>query len=267
MIVRASVRFGNYDYLIDFRFQTDGQIKVASGSTGIVQAMMSEHKNAAEPGAQSDVYGRFVDDYIIGVNHSHYFSFRFDLDVDGVANSFEMAKLKQVMLPEENSRRSIWVPEPVIAKRESDAMIRKNINKPAVWRFINPSATNANGYNTAFQIAGGMTARTLLSEDDMPRMRAGFINNDLWITPYAPDEIYAAGLYPTESKPGMGLPKWTAADRSIENTDIVAWYTMGMHHVVRAEDWPVMPILWHDVVLRPFDFFNENPAMTSGLAP
>ena len=35
----------------------------------------------------------------------------------------------------------------------------------------------------------------------------------------------------------------------------------GMHHVVRAEDWPVMPVLWHEFELRPFDFFDHNPAM------
>jgi primary-amine oxidase len=54
------------------------------------------------------------------------------------------------------------------------------------------------------------------------------------VTPYQPDELYAAGPYPTQSQPGEGLPKWTAANRRIESTDIVVWCTMGMHHVVRA---------------------------------
>jgi primary-amine oxidase len=44
------------------------------------------------------------------------------------------------------------------------------------------------------------------------------------------------------------------ANRPIENTDIVAWYTVGFHHVPRAEDWPVMPVMWHDFVIGPFDF-------------
>jgi primary-amine oxidase len=68
-------------------------------------------------------------------------------------------------------------------------------------------------------------------------------------------------MYPTLSRPGAGLPQWTAANRSIEDTDIVLWYTLGMHHVVRAEDWPVMPVAWHSFELRPFDFFSENPAL------
>jgi primary-amine oxidase len=49
--------------------------------------------------------------------------------------------------------------------------------------------------------------------------------------------------------------------RDIEATDIVAWYTIGFHHVRRAEDRPVMPTAWHDFELRPFDCFPQNPAM------
>jgi primary-amine oxidase len=107
----------------------------------------------------------------------------------------------------------------------------------------------------------GHNVHTLLSDDDYPRRRAGFIDHHLWVTPRVADERYAAGTYPTLSRPGEGLPAWTAADRSIMDTDIVLWYTMGMYHVVRAEDWPVMPVVWHSFELRPFDFFDGNPAL------
>lgn len=92
-------------------------------------------------------------------------------------------------------------------------------------------------------------------------MRAGFIDHHLWVTPYSARERYAAGEYPTLSEPGEGLPQWTRTNRSIDRTDLVLWYTMGMHHLVRAEDWPVMPVLWHEFELRPFDFFDRNPAV------
>jgi primary-amine oxidase len=161
--------------------------------------------------------------------------------------------------PEPTLRKSLWVVEPEAAKTESQA--QRGMHEPALWRFVNPGQKGPLGYPVSYQIRGGHSAESLLSEDDFPQKRAGFIRHALWVTPYTPDELYAAGDFPTQSRGEDGLPTWTKANRPIENTDIVAWYTVGMHHVVRAEDWPVMPLLWHDFEIRPFDFFARNPAL------
>jgi len=41
----------------------------------------------------------------------------------------------------------------------------------------------------------------------------------------------------------------------------VLWYTLGFHHVPSAEDWPVYNLGWNSVTLKPYNFFDENPAM------
>ena len=92
--------------------------------------------------------------------------------------------------------------------------------------------------------------------------RGAFMTRHLWVTPFAADERFPTGEYPNQHPGGAGLPEWTKADRSIENKDIVGWYTLGFHHVVRLEDWPVMPVLWHDFLIRPANFFEKNPALT-----
>ena len=43
--------------------------------------------------------------------------------------------------------------------------------------------------------------------------------------------------------------------------DLVVWLNIGMHHLTRAEDLPVMPIVWHSFKLRPFNFHDRNPAL------
>ncbi|MEJ7894040.1 MAG: hypothetical protein WKF94_15525 [Solirubrobacteraceae bacterium] len=57
------------------------------------------------------------------------------------------------------------------------------------------------------------------------------------------------------------MPKWTAADREIADRDVVVWHTFGAHHVVRPEDWPVMPVTHIGFKLKPSGFFDGNPAL------
>jgi primary-amine oxidase len=273
LVARAAAVLGNYDYVFDWVFQQDGTIRVAVGATGIAEAKMVAQPDAgpADPndptiGANSmpepaDTYGRFVARNVVAVNHDHYFAFRLDLDVDGPENTLVVDRLVPRTLPKDHPRRSIWVREPASARKESEGMLDMDMHHPALWRVTSRERTNHVGYPTSYQLMPAMSAMTLLSPDDYPRRRAGFIDHQLWTTPYRREERYAAGNHPTLSEPGQGLPAWTKANRSIEDTDVVLWHTIGMHHLVRAEDWPVMPVMWHSFELRPFDFFDRNPAL------
>ena len=81
------------------------------------------------------------------------------------------------------------------------------------------------------------------------------------MTPHADDERYPAGEYPNQHPGGAGLPAWTATDRAIVETDVVLWYTLGVHHAARLEDWPVMPTARAGFMLLPDGFFDRNPAL------
>jgi primary-amine oxidase len=83
----------------------------------------------------------------------------------------------------------------------------------------------------------------------------------LWVTPFNPAERYPAGDYPNQNPGPDGLPAWTRADRPVEDTDVVLWYTMGSHHIPRLEDWPVMPAEKIGFMLKPVGFFERNPAL------
>jgi primary-amine oxidase len=269
LVLRTAAVIGNYDYMLDWRFEQDGSIRVAVGATGIIETKAVKSKGAGAHGmsdaagtAADDAYGHFVGENTVGVNHDHFFSFRLDLDVDGQNNTFVEHRLKQKLLPAATHRKSIWVAEPMVARTEADAMLDIRMDKPSMWMFINPNVHGPLGYPTGYEIMPGATAASLMDPDDGPQRVGAFSNHQLWVTPYRPDEIYASGLFPTMGKGDDGLAVWTKANRAIENTDIVAWYTMGFHHVPRAEDWPVMPVMWHDFVIRPYDFFPQNPELT-----
>jgi Cu2+-containing amine oxidase len=68
-------------------------------------------------------------------------------------------------------------------------------------------------------------------------------------------------VYPYQHPGGAGLPEWTAADRPVTDTDIVLWHTVGVTHFCRPEDFPVMPVEYAGFTLKPFGFFDTNPAI------
>jgi primary-amine oxidase len=262
LVLRSVSTVGNYDYIFDWVFRQDGTIRVLVGATGMEQVKAVRSKTVTDDVDGHDTaYGRMVAEHTVAPNHDHFFCFRLDLDVDGRNNSFLAGRLKTERLGGENPRKSIWVMDSVIATHESAAKRRISLEKPVLWRVINPGVHGPVGYPVSYQLKPGANAVSLLSQDDPVQQRAGFTNYHLWVTPYHPLEQYAAGTYPNQSKGGDGLPAWTSADRPINNTDVVLWYTVGFHHVVRAEDWPVLPTSWHEFQLRPFDFFTRNPAI------
>lgn len=260
LVLRSAGLIGNYDYYFDWIFQQDGSIRVAVGATGIIETRPVDAESA---GTHGDVekYGQLVAKNTLGVNHDHFFSYRLDLDVDGQDNSFMVHRLVEKKLPEGSPRKSIWVAEPLTAKCESDAMMDIRLDQPTMWLVVNPNVKGPLGHPTGYEIMPGATAASLMDPEDGVQKAGAFSAHQLWVTPYRPEERYAGGTYPISSKGTDGLAAWAKANRKIENTDIVAWYTVGFHHVPREEDWPVMPVMWHEFVIRPFDFFKQNPVL------
>jgi primary-amine oxidase len=204
--------------------------------------------------------GTLVAPNLVAVNHDHYFNFRLDLDVDGSGNTFHHDVYTPVTLPKESSRRSIYVVEPRVPATEKPAQLDRG-HAPSKIRVANEERTNRVGNAVSYEVLVANHARLLLDPADWPARRARFLQHDVWVTPYTATERYAGGEYALGSRGDDGLAVWTARDRPIRNQDIVVWVNLGMHHLTRAEDLPVMPMVWHSFKLRPHNFFDRNPAI------
>lgn len=277
LVVRMATAIGNYDYLFDWVFNDAAEIEVRVGATGIDALKGVASRSMTDAGAAEDTrHGTLVAPNLVAVNHDHYFNFRLDLDVDGAANSFNQDVYRRVAMPAGSPRRTMYVVEPHVAETEKAAQIDTGRGHgqepgpgagdgdgdgPVKFRVINESKKNAVGNPASYEILLANHARLLLDPEDWPAKRARFLQHDVWVTPFDPAERYAAGDYVFESKTAGGLPAWTAHDRAIRNQDIVVWVNLGMHHLTRAEDLPVMPTIWHSFKLRPHNFFDRNPAI------
>lgn len=262
LVVRFVTVVGNYDYMMDWVFAQDGSIELKVGAGGViaVKGVSSDTAQGAKAKAET-IYGPLVDHKLAGVMHQHFFNVRLDMDVDGTQNS--VVELNRKLVPANiGLRRSGWTYEENLFEREHEAFSHGGHHHHSQLLVVNTSRKNKLGYPTGYQVETHGNEQVLMTSQDSALQRAAFVGRELWVTPYSPKEMYSAGDYPNQSKPGDGLPSWTAGNRSIKNKDVVLWVNVGLGHVPRSEDWPVMPTEWFgSVKLSPFMFFDRNPAI------
>jgi primary-amine oxidase len=261
LVVRMVATIGNYDYFQDYVFAQDGRLRVRLVATGIDATKGVMAASMADPSAEADTAtGTLIAPHLVGVNHDHFFSYRIDMDVDGQSNNFQRHKLQAVPQPANAPRQGIWAVTTETVTSELAAQTQIDVSKPALLVFASADQTNAMGYPASYQIIMP-NVRPLVTLEDATHERAQFVRNNLWVTRFKRDELFSAGLMVNQSAPGMGLPQFVADDETITNTDLVAWPTIGFHHVPMAEDWPVMPAKVDEIILRPRNFFDRNPAI------
>jgi primary-amine oxidase len=149
--------------------------------------------------------------------------------------------------------------KPIRSEREGARLV--DPWKARSWLVVNPHARNLVGGPTGYKLVPGDNTLPLAQPDADVLRRAEFATRHLWVTAYDPAERYAAGDYPNQHPGGAGLPAYIAQDRPLEDADVVLWYTLNHHHVVRPEEWPVAPVATIGFKLLPCGFFDGNPAM------
>jgi len=255
LVINIVATVGNYEYGFSWYLYLDGNIQLEVKLTGIVSPM------AIEPGTLPP-YANVIAEGVAAPHHQHLFNARLDFDVDGSINEVYEIDAECMPAGPDNPWLNAFRQRATRFETEADARRETSSAHSRTWRITNPNARNGLGQPTAYKLVPTMSTPTLMAHADSPiGRRAGFAQHNLWVTPYVPDERRAAGEFPNQHPGGDGLPQWTAQDRPIAGTDVVVWYTFGVTHFVRPEDWPVMPVEYTGFMLTPFGFFDRNPAL------
>jgi primary-amine oxidase len=251
---------GNYEYGFHWIFHQDGVLEQQVELNGILQteALSDTGVAAVRGGARHET---IVGPHLAAAYHQHFFNFRLDLDVDGPANSVVEVNTHAEPRGAANPYGNAFTTTATPLRRERDAQRRVDMATARVWKVINPGVTNTLGTPPGYLLMPGVTAVPYADPSSSVRTRAGFLNANLWVTPYDPGEMHAAGDYINQDPGGDGLVRWTRANRDIEHRDIVLWYTFGMTHIPRPEEWPVMAMQHVGFQLMPAGFFTRNPAL------
>jgi len=254
MVVSAHVTVANYEYLVYWRFYQDGNIECEVRATGI---MVTTHFNEG----QQPPYGTLVDERTYAPYHQHFIVARLDLDVDGESNTVHMSESEPAPIGPDNPYGLALVQRNEPIRTEKEGVQDYSWATQRTWKVVNPDSLNALGTPAAYKLVPTGALPALMDPASPVFRGAQAIGHTVWVTQFSDTERWPCGEFVNQSETDTGLPAWVEQNRSIESTDVVLWYVFGIHHVTRVEDWPVMPVDIVSFWLKPFGFFDRNPAL------
>eukprot|EP00775_Hariotina_reticulata_P002821 gene2821-3114_t len=222
LVISQVSTFANYEYGMFWYFYLDGTIQLEMKLTGILSTSVTSLDDKDLP------FGITVAPGVVASNHQHLFCVRIDpsVDDDNGGKGLVVAEVNAEMLPfgpENPAGNAFRVTETPLLTVHT-AMRMAAPEKARAWKIKNPAVINP--------ITG------------QPK--------HLFVTPFSDDQFLAAGDHVVQHEECLGLKQWTAQDLPLLNADPVIWYSFGLTHLPRVEDFP-------DVFWDKLDTDDEAP--------
>jgi primary-amine oxidase len=261
LVISGHSTIDNYDYQFNWIFGQDGEIDGEVILSGIMNINPTNRRADTAHVAGHSLFGHLVAPGINAPNHQHFFSWRLDLDVDGTANTLYEQNTEAPPKGTANPLGELFAMNERPLTSELQAIADVSFASNRSWRVANTHQTNALGQFTGYSLVPGAVTPAFPLPGSAPLRMSGFVMHQLWTTPYAPAELYAGGEFQNLSRESEGLPTFTRGDRPLLDSDLVLWYTMGISHIPRPEDWPYMPAHRGAFRLIPTSFFSRSPVL------
>jgi len=275
LVVGFITTVGNYDYVYKWVFREDGSFGFEAELQGLIldktvadaQCQVCAAQAISGPGSyqatNDQEFGSLVSPQIDGVFHQHWINLRMDFDIDGTNNAVEERDIAALPPdPAANPRERAFTVRRTVFGHEHEAERTCDSSSNRVWVVFNPSVKSALGHFAGYEIdPQGNTVSAI------PESRFGqdtsFTQRHFWATRYHPAELYAAGKYPNQAPDDStdNLFHYGNDNEDIYNQDVVLWYSLGLTHIPRPEDYPIMPAAHVAVNFTPCGFFTKSPAL------
>jgi primary-amine oxidase len=257
LVVGFWATVANYDYSFNFKFFQDGTVEMFSELTGILSTVV------LPVGVSRDKYGQLVAPRISATYHQHFFVWRIDTAIDGWKDGNSVYECDSVIAPPgpANPLKNLFDVKYTPIKSESDSGRVQDQTKFRHWVVFNPNKKTELGLNPGYAVMPWAEGTLPFHDSDSFLLkRAPFLSKAMWVTKFSDAEKYPAGKFPNQQEHAVnGMTTWVQQNRSLENTDVVLWYTLGFHHIPRPEEWPIMPACRAGWKLLPYGFFARNP--------
>uniref|UniRef100_A0A8C0ZNJ7 Amine oxidase n=1 Tax=Castor canadensis TaxID=51338 RepID=A0A8C0ZNJ7_CASCN len=261
LVLRTTSTVYNYDYIWDFIFHPNGVMEVKMHATGYIHATFYTPEGLR--------YGTRLHKHLLGNMHTHLVHYRVDLDVAGTKNSFHTLRMKlenitnpwspghQLVQPTLRQRRYL---------RERQAAFRFGWTLPKYLLFTSPKK-NPWGHRRSYRLQIHSMADQVLPLDWQEERAITWARYPLAVTKYHEAERSSSSIYNQNDPwdPPVVFEEFLQNNESLENEDLVAWVTVGFLHIPHSEDIPNTATPGNSVgfLLRPFNFFPEDPSLAS----
>ena len=258
LVIQSIITVANYEYIFAFIFNQAGEVTYEVRATGIVSTQPVDE-------GVSVPWGTVVHPGVLASHHQHIFSLRIDPAVDGHANTLINSEVHPMPRNDFNPHGVGYAAHESIVARSAGLDTDYDTNR--TFKITNPNILNPiNGKPVAYKIQSPPFQKMVAHPTSFHHKRAEFADHNIYVTKYRDGELYAGGKYTNQSRGGQGVRAWANRKDDItgkdgKGEDIVVWVQFGLQHIVRAEDWPVMPSETLRVSLKPCNFFNGNPAL------
>ncbi|KAK3104224.1 hypothetical protein FSP39_025449 [Pinctada imbricata] len=267
LILRTAMTIANYDYLVDFRFFPNGFMETKTIPTGFILAnAFSEEERQ---------FAFQLHDQIVGNYHLHLFHFKVDLDVGGRSNRYETLDISSYTesnpySTENNANytQGHWTHH--LRETESEAAYHFNFDRPKYHLFYSQNKKDKYGNHKAYRLlVHGFTKQILpLGVNKEPSV--SWARYQTAVTRHKETERHSSSMYAMFDTldPIVNFTSFISDNETIVDEDLVTWISIGTHHIPHTEDLPVVTTtgMGLSFSLQPFNFFPEDPAMTSSNA-
>jgi len=252
--------FANYEYAMYWHFYLDGTIALEMKLTGILSTSVHDAGEREVP------WGISVAPGVVASNHQHLFCVRIDPAVDDLQGGKDLV-IAEVnadplpMGPQNPAGNAFQVTETPLLSVHSAQRMADPVRSRA-WKIKNPNIINPiTGQPVSFKLLPQTGVPMLMNPESLVAKRAFFATKHLFVTPHDDRQLLASGDNVVQSKDCLGLKQWVQEDKPLRGADPVIWYSFGVTHLPRLEDFPIMPVETVGFMLKPYGFFMWNPTL------
>ncbi|KAL4790421.1 copper amine oxidase [Aspergillus venezuelensis] len=256
--LRSISTIGNYDYMFSYNFHMDGTIGVEVRASGYIQSAYY---------ANNQDFGYQIHDSLSGSMHDHVLNFKADFDILGTDNTIEFTSLVPVEKKfswNGNKTRNTMQLERKFLETEDTSRFNWGFNGQTQIHVVNQDTPNKYGAYPGYRIlpSSGTAHLTIQNSTNLAHA-AHWAEYDVQVTKQKDNEPFAAHPYNSQDvyNPPVDFRSFFDGE-SLNQTDLVVWLNLGMHHVPHTGDLPntVFTTAHSGVQFMPLNYLPGDPS-------